>query len=192
MTTRLVGVEVFKGAASTRYGPQTVGGAVNVLTRSIPIDKEWSADMSYGAFNTLKLHGYAGGQIGQWGMLVEGTHLQSDGFKELESNAPTGFSRTESMLKLRRKMDRHTFQVKLGHAREKSHETYLGLSQSDFEKTPLLRYPASQEGLMEWDRTQAELSWTVRPSSSLAGSNRCLPSLFRTVVEKIQSICQQH
>ena len=39
MTTRLVGVEVFKGAASTRYGPQTVGGAVNVLTRSIPTKK---------------------------------------------------------------------------------------------------------------------------------------------------------
>ena len=134
MTTRLVGVEVFKGAASTRYGPQTVGGAVNVLTRSVPTEQEWSGDLSYGAFNTLKLHAYTGGQIGQWGVLIEGTHLQSDGFKELESNAPTGFSRTESMLKLRRSINRHIIQVKLGHAREKSHETYLGLSQSDFEK----------------------------------------------------------
>ena len=166
MTTRLVGVEVFKGASSTRYGPQTVGGAVNVLTRTIPTDKVWAGDASYGAFNTLKLHGYTGGQIGEWGVLIEGTQLQSDGFKELESNAPTGFSRTESMLKLKRRIDKHAIQVKLGHAREKSHETYLGLSQSDFEKTPLLRYPASQEGLMEWNRTQAELEWSVRPSSS--------------------------
>ncbi len=166
MTTRLVGVEVFKGAASTRYGPQTVGGAVNVLTRSIPTTKEWSGDISYGAFNTLKFHGYSGGQVGQWGVLIEGTHLQSDGFKELASNAPTGFARTESMVKLRRNSAQHTVQVKLGHAREKSNETYLGLSQSDFEKTPLLRYPASQEGLMEWDRTQAEILWAVRPSPS--------------------------
>ena len=63
MTTRLVGVEVFKGATSTRYGPQTVGGAVNVLTRSIPTKKEWTGDLSYGAFNTLKLHGYTGGGL---------------------------------------------------------------------------------------------------------------------------------
>ena len=66
MTTRLVGVEVFKGAASTRYGPQTVGGAVNVLTRSIPVERQWAGDLSYGAFNTLKLHGYTGGQT--WSM----------------------------------------------------------------------------------------------------------------------------
>jgi len=164
MTTRLVGVEVFKGAASTRYGPQTVGGAVNLLTRDVPEDKTWSGDVSYGAFNTLKGHVYSGGSIGNWGVLIEGTHLQSDGFKELASGAETGFSRTDSMLKLKRTFDGHDIQLKLGYARERSYETYLGLSSSDFEKNPLLRYPASQEGLMEWSRTQSELMWTVRPS----------------------------
>ena len=52
--------------------------------------------------------------------------------------------------------------------------TYLGLSPSDFERNPLLRYPASQEGLMEWERTQAELSWSIRPSSS--------PGIFRRLL----------
>ena len=164
MTTRLVGVEVFKGAASTRYGPQTVGGAVNLLTRDVPDENIWSGDVSYGAFNTLKGHVYAGGVVGKWKALIEGTHLQSDGFKQLASGADTGFSRTDSMLKLKRSLDSHAIQLKLGYARERSYETYLGLSSSDFEKNPLLRYPASQEGLMEWTRTQSEILWTARPS----------------------------
>jgi outer membrane receptor for Fe3+-dicitrate len=37
MSTRLVGVEVFKGPAATRFGPQTVGGAINLLTRRVPV-----------------------------------------------------------------------------------------------------------------------------------------------------------
>ncbi len=162
MTTRLVGVEVFKGAASTRYGPQTVGGAVNVLTRAVPTDEQWGGDVSYGAFNTLKAHGFVGRQIGQWGVLAEASHLQSDGFKQLASSAPTGFSRTDTLLKMKRGTQRHTLEMKFGFAREESNETYLGLSQRDFEDTPLLRYPASQEGLMEWTRTQAEVSLSTR------------------------------
>ena len=164
MTTRLVGVEVFKGASSTRYGPQTVGGAVNLLTRSIPTETKWGADASFGDFNTLKVHSFIGGEFSNWGVLAEASHLQSDGFKELESNTPTGFSRTDTMLKVARRNAQHTVQVKLGFAREESNETYLGLSTRDFESTPLLRYPASQEGLMSWTRTQAELSWIARPT----------------------------
>ncbi len=166
MTTRLTGVEVFKGAASTRYGPQTVGGAVNLLTRNIPAERVWFADASYGSFNTLKGHLYAGGSFGLWGVLGEVTHLQSDGFKHLASGEPTGFSRTEGMLKIARGDADNRLQLKLGLSGEQSYETYLGLSRSDFENTPLLRYPASQEGLMSWQRTQAELSWSLRPTDT--------------------------
>lgn len=166
MTTRLVGVEVFKGAASTRYGPQTVGGAVNLLTRAVPSGEQWGGDVSYGAFNTLKAHGFVGRQVGQLGLLAEASHLQSDGFKQLASSAPTGFSRTDTLLKFKRGTQRHTVEMKLGFAREESNETYLGLSQRDFEDTPLLRYPASQEGLMKWTRTQAEVSLSSRPQEN--------------------------
>ena len=48
MSTRFVGLEVFKGAAATRYGPNTVGGAVNVLTREIPDRLTAYSDVSIG------------------------------------------------------------------------------------------------------------------------------------------------
>ena len=47
---------------------------------------------------------------------------------------------------------------KLGYSREKSHEDLFGLTGTDFERNPLLRYPASQKGLMSW-QSQVELGW---------------------------------
>jgi Fe(3+) dicitrate transport protein len=160
MTTRLIGIEVFKGAASTRHGPQTVGGAVNLITRSIPVSKTVTSDVSVGGFQTLKGHVSTGGLTQRGvGTLTEIAHLQSDGFKELASGADTGFSRTEMMQKFQFGTKDQVWSVKLGYSREKSHETYLGLSRTDFEQNPLLRYPASQEGLMSWQRSQIELGW---------------------------------
>ncbi len=157
MSIRLTGVEVFKGAASTRYGPQTVGGAINLLTRSIPNQSEYKTELALGAYNTFKAHTYAGGYgKNGWGVLTEVSHLQSDGFKELANGESTGFYRTEAMIKVAKKGG---IQFKIGYGTERSQETYLGLSTTDFEKNPLLRYPASQEGLMKWHRGQLETRW---------------------------------
>ena len=36
LTARMVGVEVFKGPAAIQHGPQTIGGAVNLISAPIP------------------------------------------------------------------------------------------------------------------------------------------------------------
>ena len=36
LTTRLTAVEVFKGPSAIRFGPNTIGGAVNLVTRRVP------------------------------------------------------------------------------------------------------------------------------------------------------------
>jgi hypothetical protein len=48
-TGRMEGVEVRKGASQVRYGPRTLGGAVNLLSTSIPEERSWHADVSGGA-----------------------------------------------------------------------------------------------------------------------------------------------
>ena len=48
LMTRMVGVEIFKGPASIRFGPQTVGGAINLRTRDVPRQLEADLDMSLG------------------------------------------------------------------------------------------------------------------------------------------------
>jgi Fe(3+) dicitrate transport protein len=168
MSTRLTGVEVFKGAASTRYGPQTVGGAINVLTRPIPDQLEGYSDLSLGLRSSYKAHAWSGLRHEKLGVLLEGVHLVSKGFKELDTGGPTGFSRTEMMLKSDLEVHpAHRLKLKLGYARELSHETYLGLTESDWEETPYRRYAASELGLMQWDRTQVVLEWVARPQSSV-------------------------
>ena len=69
MTMRIVGVEVIKGAAAIRHGPQTIGGAINLRTRRVPVNATIAGvDTAYGAFNTLKAHGFTGYGTEQWGV----------------------------------------------------------------------------------------------------------------------------
>jgi Fe(3+) dicitrate transport protein len=165
MSTRLYGVEVFKGPAATRHGPFTVGGAINLLTRPVPDELTYRLDLNAGLWQTARLHGYAGVGGGGSGILLEGAHLRSAGFKELDTGGPTGFNHSEVMLKGRLALSqRHDLELKLGYANETSHETYLGLSLSDFKETPYRRYVSSSEGLMQWNRTQIELAWPVQVS----------------------------
>lgn len=168
MATRLVGVEVFKGPASTRHGPNTVGGAINLRTRAVPEDVDYRLDLAGGLYGSSKVHVYAGASGERAGLLVESVNLQSAGFKELDGGGPTGFERSETMLKAFFEIDEvHRLELKLGWADEVSHETYLGLTTSDLEATPYRRYASSASGLMDWKRTQAELAWSATPSSAL-------------------------
>lgn len=166
LMTRMVGVEVYKGPASIRFGPQTVGGALNFRTRSVPQTFESDIDVSLGNFGTAKGHGAVGVGTERIGVLLEAVHLQSDGFKKLDGGGKTGFDKNEVMLKARYATDssawaRNELLLKLGYSTEESHESYLGLSNEDFSKTPQRRYAASANDLMSWWRTQATLTHTL-------------------------------
>jgi Fe(3+) dicitrate transport protein len=165
LTTRLVGVEVFKGPAATRFGPQTIGGAVNFLTRGVPDRAAGAMDLAMGSWDGLKIHGWAGVGGARGGVVAEVAHLSSGGFKHLPDGAPTGFSRQDVMLKGEVRTDpaasaRHTVQLKLGLGREVSNETYLGLTDADFAADPTRRYPVSADDRMRWLHTQESLTWT--------------------------------
>lgn len=170
LMTRMVGLDILKGPAAILHGPNTIGGAIDLLTRKIPRDLEAGVDLALGsaaAFDhlTFKGHGHVGTAWSWGGALAEVVHLESDGFKQLDGpgRPNTGFSRTEAMLKLGAHTDRyaersHRLELKLGLAREISHETYLGLSDADFAAAPHRRYAASALDRMQWERLQVELS----------------------------------
>ncbi|MBX2801703.1 MAG: TonB-dependent receptor [Myxococcales bacterium] len=167
MVTRMVGLEVFKGPAAIQHGPHTVGGAINLLTRSIPDGLAGAIDVGGGSFRTAKAHAWAGGSGRRFGWLAEGVLLHSGGFKELDGGGPTGFDHGELMLKGQWRTRTSGLDLKLGYTAETSYETYLGLHPDDYADTPLRRYAASQAGLMVWDRTQAELAWPLQLSDDV-------------------------
>jgi len=170
LMTRIAEVRVFKGPASIRFGPSTVGGAIDLRTRPIPTKMTGYVDAAAGMRGYLKGHGFWGMSSKHLGVLLEGVHVQSRGFKELDNGEDTGFGKTELMVKGRYNVDPgrrvyHQLDIKGGFSRERSYETYLGLTDADFEETPYRRYAGSQLGRMTWWRSQGELRYFVSRGS---------------------------
>ncbi len=162
MTSRMTAVEVIKGPGAIKYGPNTVAGTLNLVTRPVPLGQEGMLDVSAGSDGYAKAHGYFGDTVGDWGYLIEGLHLQSDGFKTLDGGGDTGFDKNDITAKLNWTLDtastQQVFDVKLSYADEVSDETYLGLTDADFAATPLRRYAATQLAEMEWEHQQIQFS----------------------------------
>jgi Fe(3+) dicitrate transport protein len=165
LPTRMHAVEVFKGPASIRFGPNTIGGAINLLSRPIPAANSSVLDVAGGRFGYAKGHGFWGTTYKGFGVLLEAAHVQSSGFKQLDGGGNTGFGKNDAMVKLGYetragpRSRRHRVELKLGFANEKSNETYLGLTEADFADTPYRRYAASARDRMTWWRSQAELAY---------------------------------
>ncbi|MEH6450964.1 MAG: TonB-dependent receptor [Oleispira sp.] len=171
--SRMSAVEVFKGPATTQYGPSTIGGAINLVSRPIPYSAEGELDVQYGQYNFQRYNAHYGEQVGDFGYLIEGLNVFTDGFKEIDtqSNAGTGFERNDVNLKTSWQSlgdVSQLFQLKLGYADEKSDETYLGLTRDDLDAKSNRRYAASQLDNMEWDHQQVQLSHTLEFDSGLA------------------------
>jgi Fe(3+) dicitrate transport protein len=172
LITRMTRVRVIKGPAAIVYGPQTIGGAIDLLTRPIPTAPSGAVDVAGGSYGYAKIDGYYGGSDAHNGVLLTGTHLQSTGFKQLNDDANTGFYRNEFMLKAEHVFDpqseyRKELKLKLSYSEEVSNETYLGLSDGDFRENPLLRYPVSSLDQMKNHRTSAVITLVLRPSHGL-------------------------
>lgn len=172
LVTRMVGVRVIKGPAATAYGPQTIGGAIDFATRRVPGSATGRIDAAGGQYGYAKLHAYAGSSDERMGYVVEGVHLRSSGFKELDGGGDTGFWRNEWMAKLSWVPDptareHNELTLKLGYSNEESNETYLGLTDADFRSNPLRRYAASQLDQMRWHRTQIALTHDWRPAPNV-------------------------
>lgn len=170
--TRMQSVRVLKGPAAVQQGPQTIGGSVELITRDVPSTESFGLDLAGGEYLYGKAHGYFGASTERAGFLLEGIHLRSDGFKDLDGGGNTGFHKNEWMAKARYRLVpdgpvRQSLQLKLGYSDEVSNETYLGLSDVDFGDNPLRRYGASRLDRMEWYRTQLVLSHVLE-SGSLA------------------------
>lgn len=166
LMTRMAGVEVLKGPSAIQYGPNTVGGAINLVSKDIPAKTQISLDVAGGqtAFGKAHVTGAARGE--HVGVLVEGIKLGSSGFKELDGGGDTGFDKNEVLLKLRLNSDtaRSVYQqleLKLGYSDEVSSETYVGLSDNDFAATPYRRYAATRLDRMGWRHLRAQLSHQV-------------------------------
>ncbi len=169
---RMESVEVRKGSASIKQGPFTNGGAVNLLSTTIPSVPGGGVDVSVGDHETVTLHAKAGTSTPRFGFVAETFQQQSGGFKLLDGGGDTGFEVGDYLLKLRLNSDPgarvyQQVELKLGRTDQVGRETYLGLTRDDFERTPYRRYASSQADEIDTDHEQIQLRHFVRPGDRL-------------------------
>ena len=179
--SRLYSLEVLKGPASIAYGPHTVGGAVNMVTR--PAQWANSTEFSYtmGTDNFQKVTALGEMVRGNTSLQFDAMNYSSDGFKRLANGANTGFVRNDFNIKAHWKPQTQLKQsliVKLGFADEDSDETYLGLTDLDLDTDPTQRYPASQLDQFVSEHSQLHLIHAIELNDSLQLNSKVYVNRF--------------
>ena len=163
---RMQGVEVMKGASQIQYGPHTTGGAINLVSTAIPEETAAFVGLSGGSYGLFNRHVWVGSSTKHFGLLVENFSTSSDGFKQLPSGGPTGFDKDDYLVKFRVNSDRSKNWVHALHFRwstmlETSNETYLGITEQDFNTNPLMRYAGSSEDIMDANQEMISLRYSL-------------------------------
>ena len=164
---RMQAIEILKGSSQIKYGPYTTGGAINLISTYIPHEFGGKVSLLGGSFEGRSVHAFVGNAHKNFGYVVETFQYGSDGFKQLDNGGQTGFDKKDYLVKFRistnpaaRVYQSLTF--KAGQATETSEETYLGLTQEDFNSTPYRRYAASQKDVMKTKHAQYSLTHLVQ------------------------------
>ena len=145
--------EILKGPSAITQGPYTIGGALNMVSTPIPSRRAGSFAASAGEDATWRAHAtYGGVTEAGFGFLVETHQWFSDGFQDIDrSRRSTGLDVRDYTVKLRYapRDSRHGVELKLQTADQASDQSYLGLTDRDFDAAPFRRY-----GLSELDRIE--------------------------------------
>ena len=163
---RMEAVEVRKGSAAIKFGPRTVGGAINLVSRSIPDEFAGFVDARVGSDGLRTLYSSVGGSSEYFGGVIEYYDSNNDGFKKLQSGADTGYDVEDFLAKFRINTSRdadiqQSLEFKYSRTDGDSNETYLGLTQADFEADPYQRYVASDLDNIDTDHEQFQVTYNV-------------------------------
>jgi len=166
---RMQSIEILKGSSQIQHGPFTTGGAINFVSQQIPEAFRLNAAASYGSFENRLIRVNTGNNHKIFAYNVEYMNLGSNGFKELPNGGKTGFDKNDLVAKFKLHTPSEfklaqSLEFKFQYSDESSHETYLGLTDADFDRMPFARYAASQNDLM----TNEHLQFMVTHNLSLS------------------------
>ena len=170
---RMESIEIRKGSSQIKYGPNTTGGALNYISTSIPKAFTIKTQIESGQWESGKNHVQLGNSGETFGYLFESFGSKTSGFKHIEnSNLPTGFDKQDYLFKGRFNTPEGflipaAIEYKFSETNEISHETYLGLTRTDFTQDPFNRYAASSLDQMIGYHKQNVLTAVIKPFTSM-------------------------
>jgi Fe(3+) dicitrate transport protein len=170
--SRMQGIEVLKGSSQIKYGPYTVGGAINLLSTVIPNTFKGFAQVGLGSFGTNMQRIWVGDSRKNIDYVFEINRIASNGFKILPNGKNTGFDRRDVMGKIRWHTDEdakiaQSVMLKMVASVEDGNETYLGLTYEDFQTNRLSRYAATQKDILDMNHNHLSLTHTISPLAGL-------------------------
>lgn len=122
-------IEVLKGSGQLLYGPQTIGGVMNFITRMPSATPEGHFQVWGGNLNYLNTHFDYGGTWGKSGYLVDYTHYQTDTPRFTNIRAKIDDLTFKTVQEL---SDRTQILAKFNYYRENSGIGYQGLTQAEW------------------------------------------------------------
>lgn len=150
-------VEVIKGAGQILYGPQTLGGAVNFVTKPVPRNGEieGSVTSAFGNQDFRLLHGNVGFGDSVGGIMIDFTQNKGDGiFKGSEFDVKD--YRLKGELDI---TERQTLGLKLVRTRDRRNQTENYLSLDEYDRDPF-SHPTVD--LDEWEQDREVYQLTHR------------------------------
>tara|TARA_R110001583_G_scaffold44818_2_gene141818 strand:+ start:2050 stop:4506 length:2457 start_codon:yes stop_codon:yes gene_type:complete len=175
---RMQGVEVVKGSSQIKYGPYTTGGAMNLISTQIPDQFSGKLTLLGGSYGNRNVQAMVGDTHKNFAYMVETYQYSSDGFKQLDGSVNSGFDKDLGFAKqdylakfrVNTNPDAKIYQsltFKVGQAIGDINETYLGLTQEDFNDNPFRRYAGSQVDNIQTMQNQFSLTHTIKLSKNM-------------------------
>lgn len=190
---RMGTVEILKGSSQIQYGPNTTGGAINMISTQIPRKFSGNISLSAGNFNSRILQASLGDTKKRFGYLIEHFRYNSEGYKNIDGGGNTGFDKSDYLIKLGLNLNNdiqmpHSLTFKVQYSEEESNETYLGLTQVDFDQDPFRRYRASSEDLMVAEHQQYQLRHLLKFTSSISFTTTAYLNKFKRNWYKLEEV----
>lgn len=180
---RMQGVEILKGSSQIKYGPYTTGGAINLISAQVPNQFGGKAMLLGGAFGSRNAHLQAGNAHKNVGYVFETFQYKANGFKQLDGGGNTGFDKKDYLAKVRVNTNpearvAQSLTFKAAQTLEESNETYVGLTDADYAKSPYRRYAGSQKDLMTTEQKQLSVVHTIQPTKWINVSTTAYRNTF--------------
>jgi Fe(3+) dicitrate transport protein len=121
---RMAGVEVLKGSGQLLFGPQTIGGVVNYITKDPSLQPEGRVKLTIGDFGYISGLASYGVTHGNVGIQVTYAHKQANKLGYTKFNVHDFSTKLKFTLS-----EKSTLGIKVGYYNEQSNATYIGLTQ---------------------------------------------------------------
>ena len=106
-TNRMSSMEVFKGPSSVQYGPNSVGGAINMITAPLYEKTENALEVSIGTFSQYNLM-TRGSNLNGFGWLLEVNRKEGQLLRDLPNGEEADFNQNDVLLKLGQKFGNYS------------------------------------------------------------------------------------